>query len=314
MSSWLILAVVAQFIAAVVAFFDKYIVTSKDMLPRPFVYAYVTCLLSGASIVVYGLSWIQVPLDGVHFPSISNVEFPTLTVIAFSFLAAYSFFGGLISLFSAFRAADASDVVPVVGSISALCTFGLGYAFLDAPLSRNFIIGIALLSCGTLLVSHLRFTWQTALLTIHAGLFFAIHYVTFKGLLAVTSFDNAFFWSRIGLVAFALSLLLVPEYLEKVRSQVQSTGRRGGALVGANKILAGAASILVLKATELAPNPAVIQALGGLQFVFLLGIGIFLGHRTPTECGENNCARHPDILHKTVAVGIITLGFFVLFV
>jgi drug/metabolite transporter (DMT)-like permease len=188
----------------------------------------------------------------------------------------------------------------------------LGYAFLGTTLTQNFIIGILLLSFGTLLVSHLRFKWQTALLSIHAGIFFALHYITFKGLLEVTSFDNAFFWSRVGFVAVALSLLLVPDYLEKIRSQVKSTSSRGGVLVLLNKVLAGISSILILKAVELG-DPAVVQALGGLQFVFILIIGMMLGSRIPRDCGEN-CNTWSEILHKVAFVTVISVGFFVLFI
>jgi hypothetical protein len=177
------------------------------------------------------------------------------------------------------------------------------------------VFGITFLAIGTALVSHFRFHYKTALLSIHAGLFFALHYVTFKGLLGITSFDNAFFWSRVGFVAFALSMLLVPEWFERVTTQVRTTGKRAGALVVGNKVLAGLASILVLKATELVPQDQfpVVQALGGLQFVFILALGFMFGRHTPQAAGEN--AHHiRDVLHKALFVSIIALGFFMLFV
>ncbi len=311
MASWLILAVAAQFFGALVALLDKYIVTNERALPRPFVYAFATCLFSGASILVFLLSSIPIPLPEVDFPSFANVEPPSLTVLAFSFLAAYTFFGALVSMFTALRTSDASDVVPVVGAVSALSTFAFGYFFLGASLTPNFLAGVLLLAVGTFFVSHLRFTWKTALLTIHAGIFFAFHYVTFKGLLSVTSFDNAFFWSRIGFVGFALTLLLIPEYFEKIMKQTASTGKRGGALVIFNKVLAGIASILILKATALG-DAAVVQALGGLQFVFILILGLLFSSRMHKDLGEKHTTVM-EVVHKAVFVSIITLGFFVLF-
>lgn len=315
MQSWLILAVGAQFISALVALLDKYIVTDEKAIPKPFVYAFVTCLMSGASILVFGLSWLPLPLSGVHFPDVRNIEFPTLTVIAFSFLAAYTFFSALVSMFTALKEADASDVIPVVGSVSALATFGFGYFFLNTPHKPHFLAGIVLLALGTALVSHFRFHYKTALLSIHAGLFFALHYVTFRGLFDITSFDNAFFWSRICFVFFAVSMLLVPDWFTRVATQVRSTGRRAGGLILVNKILAGAASILILKATELASDEQfpVIQALGGLQFVFILALGLMFGKHTPTTSGENS-HKMRDILHKAIFVSMITLGFYILFV
>ncbi|MFM2374469.1 MAG: hypothetical protein RLZZ234_464 [Candidatus Parcubacteria bacterium] len=315
MASWLILAIGAQFVFALVALLDKYIVSDSKALPQPFVYAFVTCLMSGASILVFFLSWIPIPLEGVVFPSLRNIEFPSLAVVAFSFLSAYTFFSALTSMFSALKNADASDVVPVVGSVSALGTFALGYFFLGGSLSPHFIAGIVLLAVGTALVSHFRFHYKTALISIHAGLFFALHYVTFKGLLGITTFDNAFFWSRVGFVCFALSMLLVPDWFDRVVGQAKTTGKRAGALVVGNKVLAGIASILILKATELVPQDQfpVVQALGGLQFVFVLALGFMFGRHTPHALGENTHQMR-DILHKAAFVSIIALGFFMLFV
>ena len=310
--SWIFLAVGAQFINAIVALVDKYIVTDDKALPKPFVYAFYTCLISGAWIIVYVLGLIPLPFDGFKPPSILNVEKPTLEVVALAFLSAYTFFIALVSMFNALRQADASDVVPVVGAVSALGAFGLGYFFLDAQLSPNFILGIALLATGTFLVSHLHFPWKVAMNSVHSGLFFALHYVAIKGLFTITTFDNGFFWSRIGFVAFALTLLLVPIYFEKISEQTKTVSKRTGLLVFGNKILAGIGTILILKATDMG-DVSVVQALGGLQFVFILIIGIFIGHKTPTSCGEESC-RGRDVIQKAVFVAIISLGFLVLFV
>jgi hypothetical protein len=107
---------------------------------------------------------------------------------------------------------------------------------------------------------------------------------------------------------FALSLLLVPNYYEKIQAQTKATSHEAGAVVLFNKALAGVSSILILKATDLG-DVAVVQALGGLQFVFLLLIGMMFGH----ACGEGGCHQR-DVIQKAIFVAIISLGFLVLFV
>ncbi len=211
------MAVGAQFISAIVALIDKHIVSDERSFPRPFVYAFYTCLISGAWILVYFISYIPLPLGELQIPSFANVVRPTLEIVALAFLSAYTFFIALVSMFSALRDHDASDVVPVIGAVSAVCSFGLGYYFLDARLSPNFMLGIALLATGTAFVSRFRFPAKTALVAFHGGLFFALHYIAIKGLFMETSFDNGFFWSRVAFVFFALSLLLIPNYWERVR-------------------------------------------------------------------------------------------------
>lgn len=313
MFSWLSLAVLAQCINAGVAVVDKHIVSDEKLMPRPFVYAFYTCIFAGVWVVVFGVGMIPLPfLHTIGIPSLAHVTYPTLSIAALSLLSAYTFFIGLVSLYTALKTADASDVIPVVGAVSAVVSFGLGYFFLDARLTPNFLMGLLLLSVGTLLVSHLRFTWQIALTTVHAGIFFAIHYVVLKGLFTETSFDNGFFWSRIAFFVVALSMLLVPHWFEKIHTQTKATNRRGGLLVMANKLLAGIGSILIVKATALG-DVAIVQALGGLQFVLILAFGLLWGHRTPETYGENNLQRE-EVYHKMLFVTMITAGFFVLLI
>lgn len=312
MAVWILLAVAAQFLNAIVALIDKYIVTDKTVQLRPFVYAFYTCALAGASILVYLLAAVPVPLDDIAFPSLANVQFPTLEVVALAILAAYTFFYALVSMFTALQKADASDVVPVIGAVSAISSFGLGYLFLGAALSQNFLLGVILLALGTILVSRFRFTLPVALSALHAGLFFALHYVAIKGLFNMTSFDDGFFWSRVGLVLFALTLLLVPEYGSKIFSQTKASGRRAGGLVLVNKFIAGFAAIMILKATELG-DVAVVQALGGLQYIFIFAFAVLLGPYGPGVCHEGRCSRG-ELIRKALFIAIITLGFFILFV
>lgn len=309
--SWIILAVGAQFLNALVALIDKHIVSEEKTFPKPFVYAFYTCVISGAWVSVYFIGLIPVPFAGIQIPSFSNVIAPTLEVVALSFLSAYTFFIALVSMFSALKDHDTSDVVPVIGAISALASFGLGYYFFDTALSHNFILGIVLLAIGSFLVSRYRFTTKTAMITLHAGIFFALHYITIKGLFMETSFDNGFFWSRIAFFLFALSLLLIPNYWERVREQTKATPQSAKFLIFVNKVLAGVSTILILKATDLG-DVAVVQALGGLQFVFILALGFMFGKgKSKVVAAE---AYHGDILlKKAIFVAVITAGFLVLF-
>jgi drug/metabolite transporter (DMT)-like permease len=309
--SWILLAVGAQFLNAIVAIIDKHIVSDEKTFPKPFVYAFYTCLISGAWVIVYFFSLLPLPFDGLHVPSLANVVRPTLEVVALSFLSAYTFFTALIAMFSALKDHDASDVIPVIGAVSALGSFGLGYYFLDVTLSPNFMLGVALLATGTLLVSRLRFPWKTAMISLYAGLFFALHYISVKGLFLLTSFDNGFFWSRIAFMFFALTLLMIPTYWDRVREQTKSTGNSARFLIFINKVLAGVSTILILKATDLG-DVAVVQALGGLQFVFILLLGIFVS-KGGAHVGAAERYDKRAILQKAIFVAVISLGFLVLF-
>ncbi len=310
--NWIFLAVAAQFLSAIVALIDKRIVSDEKLLPRPFVYAFYTCIISGVWIVVYFISLLPLPsFIDANIPSLSGVMKPTLEVVSLALLSAYAFFLALVSMFTAFQKADASDVVPVVGATSAVASFGLGYFFLDTTLSSNFVWGILLLAAGTYLVSHFHFGIKTAFASVHAGIFFALHYITLKGLFLTTSFDDGFFWSRIAFVFFGLSLLLIPSYFDKIKTQTKSTTKQTGVLILSNKVIAGISTILILKATDLG-DVAVVQALGGLQFVFILLLGIFFSIRAPKTHIAKEFHRE-SILRKAIFVAVITVGFLILF-
>lgn len=309
--TWLIFAAAAQFVNAVVAIIDKYLVTDEKAIPKPFVYAFYSVLLSGFWLVIYFVALLP-GLSDIGIPQLANVKTPTIQVVGMAFLASYTLFMALVSLYNALKHADASDVMPVIGAVSAISTFGMSFLFLGASLATTFIWGILLLTIGTFLVSQVRFTVPIALHTVHGGIFFALHYIAMKGLFLETSFDDGFFWSRVAFVLFALSLLLVPAYYEKIKAQTKSTSRSTGLMVFSNKILAGVAAFMILKATDWG-DVAVVQALDGLKFVFILLIGIFFGRYIPQTAGENE---HDvkTVLRKFLYVGVIAIGFVLLFV
>jgi len=308
--SWILLATVGQFLNAIVAIFDKYIVSDEKVLPRPFVYAFYSCLITGFWIVIYVAGFIP-GLADLGVPTLRNVERPSIEVVAMSFLAAYTFFIALVSMFDALKRADATNAMPIIGSVSALSSFGLSYLFLDATLSENFIFGVVLLSVGTLLVAQTLPKKSVILNVAHSGLFFALHYITMKALFLDTSFDNGFFWSRVAFVLFTLSLLLVPAYYQKIREQTSETSKKAGGIVLLAKVFAGVAAFMLLKATDMG-DVSVVQALGGLQYVFIIIITILFAHWLP-ESATDRDMRPKVFFRKILYVVVILVGFFVLF-
>lgn len=308
--NWIVLAAAGQFLNAVVAILDKYIVSDENALPRPFVYAFYSCLLTGFWALIYVLGFIP-GLAELGAPTYQNIQTPTLVVVALSFLAAYTFFLALVSMFDALKHADASNVMPIIGSVSALSAFGMSYLFLDVSLTANFIWGVTILAAGTLLVAQTLPKVDVILHVIHSGIFFALHAVTMKGLFLETSFDDGFFWSRIAFVLFALSLLLVPAYLDKIREQTKGTSKKTGGIVLLTKVLAGVAAFLLLKATDLG-EVSVVQALDGLKFVFILIISIVFAHWLPDSATDRD-TRPGTFFRKLLFVIVIMVGFFMLF-
>ncbi len=308
--SWLFLATVGQLINAIVAFLDKYIVTDEKALPRPFVYAFYSCLLTGFWVVIYFIGFIP-GLSTLGVPSFTNIESPTIQVVGMSFLAAYTFFMALVSMYEALKHAEAVNVMPVIGAVSALSTFGMSHLFLSTPFSSNFMWGVIVLSLGTLLVAQTIPRRSIILNLLHSGVFFALHFIAMKGLFMETSFDDGFFWSRLSFVVFALSLLMIPAYYEKITEQSKKTTKKTGVIVISTKVLAGIAAFLLLKATDMG-DVAVVQALDGLKFVFILAVTIAFGALLPDAIVKHE-ARPKEVLRRVLYVAVITVGYFILF-
>ena len=308
--SWILLATAGQFLNAIVVILDKYIVSDEKVLPRQFVYAFYSCLLTGFWVVIFALGLIP-GFSDIGIPSLEAVSAPSLVVVALSFLSAYTFFLALVSMYDALRKADASTVIPIVGSIAGLATFGLSYVFLDATHSANFIWGILLLATGTLLVAQTLPKAGVILNCVHSGLFFAFHWITIKGLFLETTFETGFFWSRVGFILFALSLLLVPMYLDKIKSPKGATKLRTVGLVVSTKVLAGAAAFLILKATDMG-DVTVVQALDGLRFVFVLLFTSVFAHWLPQSVADKD-TRPSTFFRRLLFVIVIAIGFAMLF-
>lgn len=310
MIPWILFTFIAQLMNAMVSLIDKYIVTSKRVT-RPVVYAFYVGLFSIFSLLIFLFSWIPIPFEGLSIPSVTNLSFPDMNIIFMALIGGFTFIIALTLLFEAFSKADASDVVPIVGSMSAISTLFLGFIFLDTELTSNFLIGFGILVFGTAIVSLFRFPIKILLFSITSGLFFGAHYVLVKKLFLETHFDNAYLWLNLGIVVASFVLLLLPHKSGvPAHKEVRKTKASSYILILAKQIMASASAFLILKAIEFG-DVSVIQALGGLQFVFLLIFAISNKHDKVYYC--ENCTPLQKI-QKVISVVVITVGFIVLFI
>lgn len=308
--AWILLATAGQFLNAIVAFLDKYIVTDEKAMPRPFVYAFYSCLLTGGWLIIFALGFFPA-FAALGLPQVSNITIPSIEIVSMAFLTGYTFFMAIMSLYTALQKSEAINVLPVIGAVSAMTAFGMNYLFLNVVPSANFGFGIIVLSLGTLLVAQSLPKIETVVHVVHSGIFFALHFITMKGLFLSTGFDDGFFWSRIGFILFALSLLLVPAYYTKIKQRTAGTTARTGVLVIATKILAGVSAFMLLKATDMG-DVAVVQALDGVKFVFILLISLLFGALLP-ESAATHTTQPKVVIRHFAYVGLIVVGYFILF-
>ncbi|OGG60119.1 hypothetical protein A2765_00950 [Candidatus Kaiserbacteria bacterium RIFCSPHIGHO2_01_FULL_56_24] len=295
MSSWVLLAIIAQLFLAVVTFVDRYVLTHGRGIGKPIAYTFYVSLLSGFVIVL-------VPF-GV-------ISMPNLLVLEFSLLATATFILSLYFLYTALKEGHASDVMPVVAAVSAITSFVLASQWLSEHLPPYFLAAAILFVIGTFLISRLRLTRRQIVLVIGAGFFFGCSAFLTKIIFEHTSFIDGFFWSRMANVVGAAALFAVPA----VRSQIMHGTRQSSHgtkwLVIGNKTLAGIASVLTLFAIS-SGSVSVVNAMSGLQFAFLLMLAFLFASRFPLLRGEIG---HEGMTHKLWGIGIIVLGMALLYI
>lgn len=297
MALWLGLAVLAQLFNAATVLIDKYVVSCTECAGRsPVAYAFYISLLSGFVLVL-------VPFGLVSWPSAEVLFLCALTAAAY--------ITSIVFLYSALRGGVASDVVPVVGAISAIVTFVFAYLFLRQDLPPSFLFAFLLLTIGTLLISRFRLTRHAFVRVLASGVLFGIAAFLIKLIFLTTPFIDGFFWSRMTNVIGAGLLLLWPGNIKAIFAGARETTTATKWLVVGNKGLSGLAFVLTLLAIHLG-SVSVVNALSGLQFVFIIAFAL-LGMKQFPAVMHGEIQPH-SFMHKITGVAFIGLGFVALFV
>lgn len=292
--TWLYLVILAQLISAFVVMIDKYLVTK--VIRKPMVYTFYVGALSSVVLLL-------LPFGGIHLPNQSVV------LIASAVAAAYIL--SILCLYRSLTTADASDIAPVMGAVTAISTFVFDYFILKTKLPINFFLGFPFLILGTFLMSRFRIEKKSTLFVVLAGTFFGLSAVMIKMIFIRTDFLNGFFWSRIANVIGAMALLAWPANFKAIKMDFFQSKSGTKFLIVFNKALAGIAFLLILIAIKLG-DVSVVNALGGIQFIFVLLLAYIFTHRMPHSFHEA-FHRQYNVLTKTLASALIIIGLVLLF-
>lgn len=296
MSSWILFAVLGQLLTAITVFIDRYMLTQKKGIGSPLVYAFYVSFLSGFVLVLlpFGL-----------------VSIPSILIIAYALLAAASFIVALLLLYASLKQGTASDVMPVVTAFSALSSFFFAHLFLDEALPAMFSVAVILFIVGTMLISRFRFTPRIFSHIVLSGVLFGVSAFVIKLIFLETTFWDGFFWSRMANVIGAGFLLLWPGNASIILHGTKHTSHGTRLLVIGNKTLAGIAGVCIFLAISQG-HVSVVNAMGGLQFAFLLGLAFLFSHRFPNVLrGE---IYHDGRGHKIAGIVCIIMGLGALFI
>lgn len=264
MASWLLLAVVAQALSALTVFIDKYVLVSKNGFQHPTAFAFYTAMLSGVVLVL-------VPFGVVSWPSIQ---------LAFlSLCSAMLYITSLIFLYRTLQKLSVTEVIPITGAAGAITTGILAAIFLQHDLPFAMIPGFILLVIGTFLIYCFCFSWRYFAMTVAAGTLVGASTFCVKLAFGYADFWTALFWTLFANVVVAL-LLLAPSRFYAISDGFKVSSGRVKWLALISKGLGGFAFFLTFIAISLG-SVSIVNALGGLQLVFLLIFVPLFIHRLP---------------------------------
>ncbi len=296
--TWALVALLGYFFSAVSAAFDKFLLS--DRIPTPSVYAFFVSLFS-----LFALGFVPF---GFHLLDMST----TLTLL----LSGMTFVYGLVAFYAAVKRHEVSRVAPLVGTLISLVAFGAVFlpGMEGTTVSGWFVVALLLLITGGLLISFdlpLRRGEHISWYIVLAGLLMGISFLLLKAGYAGADFVSGLVWSRLGMTLAGFTLLVVPIFRRQILAQFAGFGHRSpraastGGLFLLNKTTAGLGTFLLAYATYLG-SVSFVQALSGMQYVFLLLLTFPLSFRYPQIFGER--LHFWDWFQKAVAVGIIGLG------
>ncbi len=296
---WLLYTLGGYFFNAVTSIFDKFLLA--DRVKEPSVYAFFVAILSLFAVVFvpFGVQWI-----------------PWQTIVVFV-ISGVLFLYGLVAFYNAVKRSEISRVAPLVGITVAIIAGVASLAFgpaAHASFSPSHFLSLFLILGGAFLVAYdLPLRPNDALMksTLLAGALMALSLIFLKTGYQNADFINGLVWSRLGFVLGGFSLFFIPEYRAAILASTHAMTVASkdnfitGSLFVLNKIFGAIATFLLTYAAYLGPI-TFIQALNGVQYVFVLLLALPLSYYFPKVFGER--LYFWDWMQKAAAVALIALG------
>jgi len=295
--TWLLVALAAYFLISLNLTLDKVIL--RNSIPHPVVYCFYMGLLS-----IFGLVFL--PFGTLSFDW-NNIL--TGLVVGAVFL------GALFVMYKAIFAHEASRVGPIIGAVTPIFVSLLSFLFLQERLGWQELLAFALLVAGGILISvdlngidksqKRRSALRILGISILSALIFGVYYVLLKHVYNQGTFVSGFCWTRFGSF-LATFLFLIPAANRRLIFRGTKTLQlNSGVLVLFNKTLSGIAFALLNYAIALG-SVTLVNAMQGLQYVFLLIVVAFLSKKFPRILSEQ--IHKKALTQKIIAIFIIAAG------
>lgn len=298
--SWLFFTLIGHLANGSAFIIDKILLRSA--FKRSATYAGLVGILS--FIVILAAPWVE--------------NWPQGTEWVIALVSGATFILALWAFFEALARAEASRVVPVIGSLIPILTLVGSYLFLNERLQDTTFLGFGLLILATILLSgggKGKLTSNTIWIAVTSAILFAIASVTGKAAYDQIGFLGGFLTTRIAAAVTAASLLLFidrqagKEFIQIIRptktKKQKNTGKHSALLAFIGQCL-GAIGFLFVQLGVSKGSASIVNAMQAVQYALLVIVGIILYKRAPQVLGEE--LSKETLLLKTCALILTAIG------
>jgi len=292
---WLFFIILAYFLLALASLIDRYLLAGP--LPKPKVYAFFVNILGFLALLL-----------------LPFLPFPDLNQVLLSLLAGAVWTLAVFVLYLAIFKSEVSRVMPAIGALLPIFSLAISFLFLakKIEISLNYLLALFLLILGGVLITLERRKKSISLknlsLSALAALVFGLGFFLAKLVYLNQSFVSGFAWMRIGGALAALLFLFSSETRQAVFVQKTAAKKQAlfplilGQAFGGLGFILQSYSVSLAKIEEI----ALINALEGIRYVFLLLFISILGRKLPSLLKEKLAKR--ILGQKILATLIIVAG------
>jgi len=291
---WFFIVIIAHFIYAAVFLADRFVL--KKAIKSEYVYTVFISLFSLLALVFapFGLTLL------------SAEQFGIALLVGGSFALASLYF------FKSLKNQQATHVAPFIGGLVPMFTLLFSYLFFSESLSNDKLIGIAFLILGSFIIGANTRDSKTKKLSgktiehmIVSALLFGLSFASTRLLFIEVGFINGIVWSRLGMVVVALLFLCSAQVRKDVRKETKKKRPKHEWVLLTNKLFGAVAYTGLIYAISLT-SATVVNALQGVQYVFLIILALILNRKYPKAIDEKLFGQ--NLLFTVFAIGFIVTG------
>ncbi len=307
--TWLVVAIIAYIVMAIVNVADKFILEHVVSGPRTYTFLVGA---SGAAVIILA-PWF--------------LAWPGMGLFLFNLLVGSFFAAGIFFMYSALKGHDASQIFTLVGGTVPIFTIILSIIFFHEAFSANQWTAIVYLILGTMIISsistrhsiwyevkkflHIHFEkrWHSILFAFISALFFALFWFGSKVAYNTQEFLSAFIWIRLGTFLAVVCLLISPRNRSEIAKDLKkSKSKKQNQFIFLGTQLGGALGSILQNYAVALGSVALVTSLQGLQYGLILAFTYFITIFYPKIIKEKSS--HKIMAYKITAALLVAMGLF----